>query len=230
MTKGVQCDDEEEGFGEPERVVGEARGCPGSENSAAEKTETDETEVASFATASFASLSGGFGAESVIDAFGDVAQVAGGEGGVESERVDATEAGDLHCGNVGDDRGEGHVWEAQGEPSEEKEAHDFKQETEHEGPDAEAGAHMFGGGDADEIAGDGDEMGDDFVPVLSNAGDTEEDKIAGHGGGKDVAVKQINRGVEQAPGGGQQCGVKQGVGLERRIAYWHGGRIGVGVW
>ena len=44
-------------------------------------------------------------------------------------------------------------------------------------------------------------------------GDAEEDDVAGHGVGKDVAVVEVDDGVEQAAGGGEQHGIGECGGL-----------------
>jgi len=57
-------------------------------------------------------------------------------------------------------------------------------------------------------------VGDDLLPVVAKDGDAEEDDVAGHGVGEDVAVVEVDDGVEQAAGGGQEHGVGERVGLD----------------
>jgi hypothetical protein len=101
-------------------------GGPCSENGSGEKTERDEAEVEALGTAFFAGFGCAGGVECVVDAFDCVAQIAGDEGGVEGEPVDAAETGDLEGGDVGDDRGEGDVGEAEGHPAQGKERENFE--------------------------------------------------------------------------------------------------------
>ena len=100
---------------------------------------------------------------------------------------------------------------------------DLECEAEEDGADAEAGAQVFGGEDAGEEADERDEMRDDAVRIAGEDGDAEEDDIAGHGVGEDMAVVEVDDGVEQAAGGGQEHGVGEvlsGVGCV--AAWWMG--------
>lgn len=58
-------------------------------------------------------------------------------------------------------------------------------------------------------------MGDDVFPVATSQGDSEEDDVAGHGIGEDMAVVEKDEGVEQATGGGQEQRVGKRVGSDR---------------
>ncbi len=60
---------------------------------------------------------------------------------------------------------------------------------------------------------DGDEMGDDAARIVGDDRDAQEDEIAGHGVGEDMAVVQVDDGVEQAAGGGEE----HGAGRARRV-------------
>jgi hypothetical protein len=102
-------DGKEKWFGEPEGAVGESGGGPGAEDSSEEEAEADQAQVAGLGEAFFAGLGSGVWGEGLVDAFGYVAQIAGHEGGVVSEAVDTTEAGDLDGGDTGDDTGERHL-------------------------------------------------------------------------------------------------------------------------
>ena len=42
--------------------------------------------------------------------------------------------------------------------------------------------------------------------IVMEDGDTEQDAVAGHGGGEDVAVIEIDEGVECAAGDGEENG------------------------
>jgi hypothetical protein len=96
----VDGDGEEKGFCEPEGVVAEAGGGPGAEDGSGEEAEADEAEGAGLGEALFTGLGSGAGGESVVEAFGYIAKVAGDEGGVVGEAVDPAEAGDLEGSNV----------------------------------------------------------------------------------------------------------------------------------
>jgi hypothetical protein len=65
-------------------------------------------------------------------------------------------------------------------------------------------------------------VGDDFAPVATQDGDAEEDDVAGHGVGEDVAVVEVDDGVEQAAGGGEEHGIGECVGLDGGVAWRHG--------
>jgi len=69
----------------------------------------------------------------------------------------------------------------------------------------------------------GTRWGDDVFPVAADDGDAEEDDVAGHGIGKDVAMVEVDDGVEQAAGGGQEHGVGECVGLNLCDRGRHGG-------
>jgi hypothetical protein len=66
--------------------------------------------------------------------------------------------------------------------------------------DAQAGSKMFGGEDYGEEACERDKVSDDISTVAAEDGDAEEDDVAGHGTGEDVAVEEEDDGVEQATG------------------------------
>jgi hypothetical protein len=83
---------------------------------------------------------------------------------------------------------------------------------------------MFGGEDAGKETGQGDEARGDFSRVAAEDGDAEEDDVTGHGVGEDVAVVEVDDGVEQATGGGQKHGVGERVGLDGGVVGRHGGR------
>jgi len=65
-------------------------------------------------------------------------------------------------------------------------------------------------------------MGDDIGPVMAENGDAEEDDIARHGIGEDVAVIKVDDGIEQAASGGQEHGVGERGGLNGRVLRRHG--------
>ena len=88
--------------------------------------------------------------------------------------------------------------------------------------DAQAGSKIFGGEDAGEEACEGDEVRDDIRPVAAEYGDAEEDDVAGHGTGEDVAVEEEDDGVEQATGDGQEHGIGECI----RLCGWVEGRHG----
>ena len=52
--------------------------------------------------------------------------------------------------------------------------------------------------DAGDESEDGQEMAKGLGVVVMQEGDAEEDTIAGHGGGEDVAVVEVDEGVERA--------------------------------
>lgn len=142
-------------------------GCgPGSENGSGKEAEADEAEVEGLGAPFFVGFGGAGGVECVVDAFDSVAQVAGDEGGVEGEPVDAAEAGDLEGGDVGDDRGEGYVGEAWRHPAQGKESENFEGYGDARGAVA-ARAQVAGGGDSGEEAQNGDEMGNDSSPLIA---------------------------------------------------------------
>ena len=65
-------------------------------------------------------------------------------------------------------------------------------------------------------------MGDDVFPVATSQGDSEEDDVAGHGIGEDMAVVEEDEGVEQAAGGGEEHGVGKRVGFDDDASGKHG--------
>ena len=70
---------------------------------------------------------------------------------------------------------------------------------------------------------EGDEVRDDLSRVVAEDGDAEEDDVAGHGVGEDMAMVEVDDGVEQATGGGQKHGVGERVGLDGGVVGRHGG-------
>ena len=114
-------------------MIGEAGSGPGTEDGSAEETETDEAEVAGLVEALFAGVGRGVRGEGFVETLGYVAEVAGDERGVVGEAVDAAEAGDLNCCDVGDDAGECHVGEAAREPAEDKDGGDLQPQAKEDG-------------------------------------------------------------------------------------------------
>lgn len=198
----VEGDGDEKGFCEPEGVIAEVRGGPSAKNGSGKKTEGDKTEIASFGAAVFSGFARGVGKERVVDAFGYIAEVAGGEGGVEGEAIDTAETGDLDRSDIGDDRSKYHLRKGGGEPAEEEDRDDLDEQTEVEGANANLGAEVFGGGDAGEVGEDGGEVRNDFAPVLADDGYAEKDDVAGHGGSEDVSVEEVDDDVQEATGRG----------------------------
>jgi hypothetical protein len=85
------------------------------------------------------------------------------------------------------------------------------------------GAHVFGGGDAGEEASERDQMRNDIFPVKAEDGDAEKDDVARHGIGEDMAMVEINDGIEQPSGRSQKHGVEKSIGWRGRIGWRHGG-------
>ena len=56
--------------------------------------------------------------------------------------------------------------------------------------------------DAGDETKEGQEMTEGLGVVVMQDGDAEEDTVAGHGGGEDVAVVEVDEGVECAAGEG----------------------------
>jgi len=56
--------------------------------------------------------------------------------------------------------------------------------------------------DAGDETKEGQEMTEGLGVVVMQHGDAEEDTVAGHGGGEDVAVVEVDEGVECAAGEG----------------------------
>lgn len=196
-------------------MVGEPGGGPRSDECAGQKTEADKGEVEGFGAALFACGGpGGF-----VGAFGDVAQVAGDEGGGVGEAVDDAEACDLEGGDVGDGGGEGHLGKGVGKRAKEEEDGDLEEEADADGTGAEAVADVFRGGDAGEKGCDRDDVAEGLEPVAADGGDGEENDVAGHGVGEDVTVVEVDDGVEQAPGGSEEHGIGEGVGLDRGLRH-----------
>ena len=123
----MQDGGEEKRFGEPKGVIAEAWGGPGSDDGSGQEAEADEAEVAGLGNAFFPDFGIG-GCGGVEEAFGHVAEIAGDEGGVEGESLDATVGGDLEGGDSGDDEGKDHVGEGEREPAEEEEGEAFGEE------------------------------------------------------------------------------------------------------
>jgi hypothetical protein len=222
-TEREYGDGEEKRFGQPEGVVRKAVSGPGAENGSGQEAETDEAKGAGLGEAIFAGLWGGVAVEGIVEAFGHIAEVSGDEGGVVSEAVDAAEAGDLDGGDVGDDAGEGHLGEASMEPAENEDGDDFEGETEDGGADAEAGTQMFGGDDAGEEGDEGYEMRGDIAPVAAEDGDAEEDDVPCHGVGEDMAVVEVDDGVEKTTCARQEHGLGECAGLDGGVVVGHGG-------
>ena len=70
----------------------------------------------------------------------------------------------------------------------------------------ERSVEKVGEEDAGDEAEDGQEMTDGLGVVVMQEGDTEQDTVAGHGGGEDVAVVEVDEGVEGAAGEGKKDG------------------------
>ena len=217
-------DGEEKGFGEPEGVSCRSAARPRRRGWLRARKQRQMRPRSRAWERPFSRVSGsGVWSEGFVEAFGYVAKVAGHEGGVVGEAVYAAEAGDLDGGDVGDDAGECHLREAAGEPAEDEDGYDLQCQAEEDGTDAKAGAEVFRGEDSGEEACKGDEVRHDISPVAAKDGDAEEDDVAGHGSGEDVAVVEEDDGVEQATGGGQEHGigecVRLGGGIEA-AAWW----------
>ncbi len=201
----------QERFHEPESVVAQARGGEGPEAGSGEEAEADEAEGAGVVEAELT----GFGimrGAGVVESDGHVAEVAGDEGRAVGEAANAAEAGDLVGGDEGDERGKGHLRKTAGKQAGEKEYGYLKREAVEAGAAAETIADEAGGCDSAEEGTERGEMTDGLKAVVSHERDAEEDDVAGHGVGEDVAVVEIDEGVEQASGGGEEHGGQEGFG------------------
>jgi len=87
---------------------------------------------------------------------------------------------------------------------------------------SEVETNVDGGEDSADEAYQGHEVTDDLVPTTADGGDGEKDDVACHGVGEDVAVIEIDDGVQQASGGRQEHGVGEGAGLDVGVERWHG--------
>jgi hypothetical protein len=213
MAKTVQQDGEKERFGEPESAVAETRGGPGPDDRSGEKAEADKAEVGRLSETFFADF-GRSGPQGVVEAVGHISEIAGNEGGVEGEALDAAIDGDLKGRYERSNEGKRHVREGQRKPADEKESDGLGGESDAEnGAFAEPSAHVFGGGNTGEETDKGSEVGDDRGPIAADNGDTEEDDVAGHGVGEDVTVVEVDDGVQHAPGSGQKHGSDKGIAL-----------------
>ncbi len=223
---GVEHDEgeggEQEGFGKPEGAGRIAVGDDRSEGGPAEERETDEGELAEFCAAKLAAgwAGGGKGFE---EAFGDVAEIAGDEGGVVGEAADAAVGGDLEGRDEGDGACEGELGRGEREQADEEEGDDLGREGEDRCVTGGRGGEQAGGDDSDEKGKDGGDVAEDVGPVAAHGGDAEEDDVAGHGVGEDVAVAEIDDGVEEAAGGGEKHGGGERGGFE--AGGWRHGRV-----
>ena len=86
---------------------------------------------------------------------------------------------------------------------------------------AEAITHLFGGGYPDKEAADRDKMRDDLPPVPADGRDTEEDDVAAHRVGKDMAVVEKDDGIQQSTGSGQEQRIRERIGLVRGLGGRH---------
>ena len=73
--------------------------------------------------------------------------------------------------------------------------------------------------DSDGEGGNGQEVMGDVMGVVAEEGDAGEDGVAGHGSGEDAAVSQVEKGVKESAGEGQEerrgeglCGAALGCG------------------
>ena len=216
--------DEEQGFGEPEGFVAEVRGGPGAEQGSGEEEDADDGELAGLGE--FAAADFGVGMEEAVgDAFGDLADVAGDEGGVVGEAADGAKGGDLEGGDEGDGGGEDGLGEGGWrEAGEEEDGHLEEQDGER-GLELRPDAKQAGGGDAEDKGQDGCEMAQGLRVVLLDERDAEEDDVAGEGVGEDMAVEDEDGGVEQAADGGEERGAEEGIGLGFVEGVGHAGFI-----
>jgi hypothetical protein len=204
-------------------VVAEARCSPCAKDRSGEKAEADGAEGAGLGESLFADIGGGIGGEGVVEAFRYIAKISGDEGGVVGEAVDATEAGDLNGGDVGDGSRKNHLGKAAMEPAEDEDGDNLQAEAEDGGADSEAGAQVFGGDDAGEEGDEGYNVRGDIPPIVAEDGDAKEDDVAGHGVGEDVAMIEVDDSVEQSAGGCQEHGFGECAGLNGGIVVGHGG-------
>ena len=72
----------------------------------------------------------------------------------------------------------------------------FADETDDDGVVLERLVEQVGEEVSDDKAEEGKEMADGLGVVVMKDGDAEKDSVAGHGGGKDVAVVEVDEGIE----------------------------------
>ena len=202
---GGESDGEQQGQGEPEGVVGEAGGSPGSGHGADEEGEADEGELAGFGEALRAE--GGVGRESAVEeAVGEFAQVAGDEGRVVGEAADLAEGRDLQGGDERDGGSKEQLRERKREQASDGEGKDLERKDKEGGLTLRTEPQEAGAGDAGEEGNEGDDVAKGLAPILRDEADAEEDDVAGHGVGEDTAVEEVDDGIEQAAGGGEEDG------------------------
>jgi len=178
-------------------------GGPGAEQGSDEEEDADDGEFAGFGEFTAADVGVGM-EEEVGDAFGDLADVAGDEGGVVGEAADGAEGGDLEGGDEGDGGGEDGLGECGGSEAGEEEDDHLEDKDGKRGLELRADAEEARGGDAEDEGQDGREMAQGLGVVLLDERDAEEDDVAGEGVGEDVAVEDEDGGVEQAADGGEE--------------------------
>jgi hypothetical protein len=221
-AEGVDGDGEEKGFCEPEGVVAEAGGGPGAEDGSGEEAEADEAEGAGLGEALFTGLGSGAGGESVVEAFGYIAKVAGDEGGVVGEAVDPAEAGDLEGSNVAmmpvnsisgklpgsQPRAKMTTISNPRPRRAERRPRRVRKCLEVRTPAKKpARGTMWG-----------------MISLQSRPRMAMPRKMAlpEHGVGEDVAVVEVDDSVEQAAGGGEEHGVRERFGLDGVAGQRHG--------
>ena len=170
----------------------------------------------------------------VVGGFEEGAEVAGDEGGVVGDLVELLKGGDLYGGGDGDEDDDGWRREVGRSCTCDQERDHLKQEGDTVGP---AGLReMTEDGPAEQdAAGEGDErreVAKGLGGVAGEQGDAKQDGVAGHGGGEDMAVEDVDDGVEHAAGNGEQgCG-EDVTGCRRQGSgrLWCRDELGCAVW
>jgi hypothetical protein len=207
-AEGEGEDEKKRGDGKPEGAVADA----GSEERAADRAgyedDDDQTEIAELEEG----LSALVAMERGVEGFDGGAEIAGDEGGVVGVLVDGAEAGDLIGGNDADERNEEEVGEVFGEEGGGEEDDDLQGEADEDAVAAGVALECLLSPDAGDEGGDGEEMMKGFVMVVAEESDAGEDGVAGHGTGEDLAVIEVEEGVEGAAGEGEEKGGGERVG------------------
>ena len=187
----------------------EIAGGQGADYGSEEEGGADERELDEFGAAEEA-RGGVLGVEVVEGSFDHLAQVAGDEGGVVGEASDAAEGGDLGGGDQGDDGDEGKLREGGRQEADGEEGGGLNDQGEERAVPVGNGGEQAGDEDSAKEGDDGEGVADDLAPFAGDGSDAEEDDIAGHGVGEDVAVVEVDDGVEQAACSGEQDGRGEG--------------------
>lgn len=132
--------------------------------------------------------------------------IAGDEGGVVDEGVDGAETADLVAREDTDEGDEEAAGEGMRKQRSDEEAGGFKSESDENDVMPQPSLGYEGAPDSEGESDDGQQVMKGLVGVAAEQGDAEEHQVSGHGSGEDAAVSDVEKGVEEAAGEGEQEG------------------------